>query len=101
MEYMLTVYFTHLLLPGFDFVELLGLIAAILTTAAFLPQVYKTWKTKSTDSLSLSMLLIFVSGVLSWLVYGFLIDSFPIILANFVTAISGILLLCFKIIYKN
>ncbi len=101
MEYMLTVYFTHLLLLGFDFVELLGLIAAILTTAAFLPQVYKTWKTKSTDSLSLSMLLIFVSGVLSWLVYGFLIDSFPIILANFVTAISGILLLYFKIRYKN
>ncbi|SHJ32199.1 MtN3 and saliva related transmembrane protein [Aquimarina spongiae] len=98
---MLTVYFMHLLLLGFDFVELLGLIAAILTTAAFLPQVYKTWKTKSTDSLSLSMLLIFVSGVLSWLVYGFLIDSFPIILANFVTAISGILLLYFKIRYKN
>ncbi|WP_244548167.1 SemiSWEET family sugar transporter [Aquimarina spongiae] len=101
MKYMLTVYFMHLLLLGFDFVELLGLIAAILTTAAFLPQVYKTWKTKSTDSLSLSMLLIFVSGVLSWLVYGFLIDSFPIILANFVTAISGILLLYFKIRYKN
>lgn len=81
--------------------EILGLVAAVLTTAAFLPQVYKTWKTKSTDSLSLSMLLIFVSGVLCWLVYGFLIDSVPIIFANFVTAISGLLLVFFKFRYKN
>ncbi len=82
-------------------IEILGLVAALLTTAAFLPQVYKTWKTKSTDSLSLSMLLIFVSGVLCWLIYGFLIDSLPIVLANFVTAISGFLLLYFKYRYKN
>ncbi|MBQ0734625.1 SemiSWEET family sugar transporter [Aquimarina celericrescens] len=82
-------------------IEILGLVAATLTTAAFLPQVYKTWKTKSADSLSLSMLLIFVSGVLCWLVYGFLIDSLPIILANFVTAISGFALLHFKYRYKN
>ncbi|WP_109302309.1 SemiSWEET family sugar transporter [Aquimarina sp. AU474] len=82
-------------------IEILGLVAAVLTTAAFLPQVYKTWKTKSTDSLSLSMLLIFVSGVLCWLVYGVLIGSFPIILANFVTAISGFLLIFFKCRYKK
>ncbi|WP_299243496.1 SemiSWEET transporter [uncultured Aquimarina sp.] len=82
-------------------VEILGLIAAILTTAAFLPQVYKTWKTKSAESLSLSMLLIFESGVLCWLVYGYLIDSLPVIFANFITAISGFLLLYFKFRYKN
>ncbi|MCK8520876.1 SemiSWEET transporter [Aquimarina sp. D1M17] len=84
-----------------DPIEILGLVAAVLTTAAFFPQVYKTWKTKSTDSLSLSMLLIFVSGLLCWLVYGFLIDSFPIILANFVTIILGLILLYFKLRYKN
>jgi len=82
-------------------VEILGLVAAILTTAAFLPQVYKTWKTKSAESLSMSMLLIFESGVLCWLVYGYLIGSLPVILANFVTAISGFLLLYFKFRYKN
>ena len=81
--------------------EVLGLLAAILTTAAFLPQVYKTWKTKTAESLSLTMLFIFVSGVLCWLIYGFLIDSLPIILANLVTAISGFLLLYFKYRYKN
>ncbi|WP_299259706.1 SemiSWEET transporter [uncultured Aquimarina sp.] len=84
-----------------DSIEVLGLIAATLTTAAFLPQVYKTWKTKSAESLSLSMLLIFESGVLCWLIYGYLIDSLPVILANFVTAISGFLLLYFKFRYKN
>ncbi|WP_378179331.1 SemiSWEET family sugar transporter [Aquimarina sp. SS2-1] len=84
-----------------DSIEILGLIAAVLTTAAFLPQVYKTWRTKSTQSLSLSMLLIFESGVICWLFYGFLIDSLPIILANAVTAISGFLLLYFKFRYKN
>ncbi len=82
-------------------IEILGLVAAILTTAAFLPQVYKTWKTKSADSLSVSMLFIFVTGVLCWLIYGFLIHSIPIILANLVTAISGFLLLYFKYRYKN
>lgn len=82
-------------------IEILGLVAATLTTAAFLPQVYKTWKLKSADSLSLTMLLTFVSGVLCWLIYGFLIDSLPIILANLVTAISGFLLLYFKYRYKN
>ena len=84
-----------------DSTEILGLIAATLTTAAFLPQVYKTWKTKSADSLSASMLLIFQSGVLCWLIYGFLIESLPVILANFITAISGLLLIYFKNRYKN
>ncbi|GAA0712813.1 SemiSWEET family sugar transporter [Aquimarina litoralis] len=84
-----------------DSIEILGLIAAVLTTVAFLPQVYKTWKTKSAESLSMTMLLVFESGVLCWLVYGFLIDSFPVILANAITAVSGIFLLYFKFRYKN
>ena len=84
-----------------DSIEILGLIAAVLTTVAFLPQVYKTWKAKSAESLSLMMLLIFESGVLCWLVYGFLIDSFPVILANGITAVSGFFLIYFKFRYKN
>lgn len=82
-------------------IEILGFVAASITTAAFLPQVYKTWKTKSAESLSLSMLLIFMVGVLCWLVYGVLIDSFPIIAANLVTAILTFMLLFFKYTYKN
>ncbi len=82
-------------------IEILGFVAAVLTTTAFLPQVYTTWKTKSVEGLSLTMLFIFISGLLCWLVYGFLIDSVPIILANFVTVILGFLLLFFKIRYRN
>ncbi len=84
-----------------DPIEVLGFIAATLTTSAFLPQVYKTWKTKCADSLSMSMLVIFEIGVLCWLVYGFFIDSFPVIISNLITAVSGFLLIYFKFRYKE
>ena len=82
-------------------VEILGFVAATLTTVAFVPQVHQTWKTKSADSLSLSMLLVFVSGVLCWLVYGILIESMPVIIANMVTALLGFVLIYFKFLYKS
>ncbi|MDO5978456.1 SemiSWEET family sugar transporter [Flavivirga spongiicola] len=82
-----------------DFIEIIGFIAAILTTAAFLPQVYKTWKTKDVSSLSLPMLLIFFIGVFSWLIYGFLKNSPPIIFANSITIVSAFLLMYYKIRY--
>lgn len=75
-------------------------MAAVLTTAAFLPQVYKTWKTKDVSSLSLPMLSIFFIGVVMWLIYGYLINSLAIILANAVTIISAFLLLYFKLKYS-
>lgn len=82
--------------------ELIGFIAAVLTTAAFLPQVYKTWKTKDVSSLSLPMLLMFFVGVAAWLVYGALLRSPSIIFANTITIVSAFLLVYFKIKYgKN
>ena len=68
--------------------EIIGLIAAVCTTFAFAPQVMKVWKTKQTKDLSLRMYSIMFLGILLWLVYGILIDSLSIILANVVTAIS-------------
>jgi MtN3 and saliva related transmembrane protein len=63
--------------------ELIGLVAATLTTAAFLPQVYKTWIYKSTRDISLViMYLVLLTGAVLWLIYGVRIGSFPIILAN-------------------
>ena len=82
-----------------DFIEIIGFIAAILTTVAFLPQVYKTWKTKDVSSLSLPMLLIFFIGVFFWLIYGFLKNSPPIIFANSITIVSAFLLMYYKIKY--
>jgi len=84
-----------------DYVEIIGLCAAVLTTAAFLPQVYKTWKTKDVSSLSMPMLSMFFTGVVLWLIYGFLLKSAALILANSITCISAFLLFYFKIKYRN
>jgi MtN3 and saliva related transmembrane protein len=67
--------------------EIIGLIAAVCTTFAFIPQVIKVWKTKNTKDLSLRMYSIMFIGIILWLVYGIRINSLSIILANVVTAI--------------
>lgn len=84
------------------YIEIIGLIAAVLTTAAFLPQVYKTWKTKDVSALSLPMLILFFTGIVLWLVYGIYIESLSMIIANSITIVSSLMLLYFKITYgKN
>ena len=83
-----------------DNIEIVGLIAGVLTTAAFVPQVYKTWKSKSAESLSLTMYIVFFIGVLLWLFYGIHINSLAMILANGVTGFLALLLIFFKLRYK-
>ena len=83
-----------------NFYEILGLLAATLTTASFLPQVYKTWKTKATEGLSLTMYLVFFIGIVLWLIYGIHLNSLPMILANAITAILSLFLVIMKIKYK-
>lgn len=84
-----------------DNIEILGLIAACLTTASFVPQVYKTWKTKDVSGLSLPMFLTFTLGIVLWLVYGICIESAPIILANTITVVLSLLLVYFKLKYSR
>ncbi len=67
--------------------ETIGFVAGFLTTFAFAPQVYQTWRTGGRD-LSWPMLLLFGTGVALWLVYGMILYSLPIILANGLTAIQ-------------
>ena len=81
-------------------IEIVGLVAATLTTAAFVPQVYKTWKTKSVKELSLTMYLVMFMGILLWLTYGILINSFSIMLANIVTGLLVLLLIYLKLRHK-
>ena len=81
-------------------VEIIGLTAGILTTAAFVPQVYKTWKSKSAESLSLTMFLVFFVGIILWLIYGIYINSPAMIFANAVTGFLALLLIFFKLRYK-
>jgi len=84
-----------------DNIEILGLIAAFLTTAAFLPQVYKTWKTKDVTALSLPMLILFFTGIILWFIYGYLMESLAMIFANGITIVSSFLLIYFKIKYDK
>jgi MtN3 and saliva related transmembrane protein len=73
--------------------ELLGYLAATLTTAAWVPQVRRAWRTRSVDDLSLGMLASFTLGVFLWLVYGLAQHSRPIVAANAVTLVlSGVLI---------
>lgn len=76
---------------------LLGLAAGTLTTIAFVPQLIKTWQTRSAGDVSFLMLATFTTGVLLWLVYGILIDSLPVVLANAVTLILAGIILALKI----
>ena len=78
----------------------IGFFAAFCTTIAFLPQAIKVYKTKSTKDISLYMFLIFTIGVLSWLIYGLIINDLPVILANAVTLILSFFILIYKIKYK-
>lgn len=84
-----------------DNIELIGFGAAFLTTAAFLPQVYKTWKTKDVSALSLPMLIMFIIGITLWLIYALYIPSPSMIVANAITIVSSIFLIYFKIKYSK
>jgi len=82
-------------------IDFFGYFAAILTTLAFLPQLIKTLKTKKADDVSLITLIMFITGVISWIIYGYMISSIPILLANTITCILNILILVFKISYSK
>ena len=84
-----------------NYIDLFGFLAALLTTIAFLPQLYKTWQTKSADDVSLAMLILFITGLVCWIIYGLNINSIPILLANIITFIFNFLILVLKLTYKN
>ncbi len=77
--------------------DLVGYMAATLTTASFLPQAILTLKTRDTESLSLGMYGLFTSGVLLWLIYGIFLANPAIIIANAITFLLASVILSFKI----
>ncbi len=77
--------------------ELIGFGAAILTTTAYIPQFLKVWKSRSARDISRRMYIMLCTGVLLWLVYGLLLDSLPIILANGVTLVLTLAILFLKV----
>jgi MtN3 and saliva related transmembrane protein len=81
--------------------DVTGFLAGALTTVAFVPQVLKMYTTKSGKDVSARMLLIFSAGVILWLIYGIMIESVPVILANLVTLILSGTIIVLKIRYSH
>lgn len=78
----------------------LGFVAGTLTTVSFVPQAHKAWRSKRCDDLSWGMLLVFSGGVLLWLLYGLLLGSTPIIVANAVTLVLLLAIISMKARYR-
>jgi MtN3 and saliva related transmembrane protein len=78
------------------YVEAIGLFAGACTTISFLPQVVKSWRSRSTKDISLTMFILFAAGVSSWLIYGLFIDSLSVILANAATLVLVLAVLVMK-----
>ena len=74
-----------------------GYLAAACTTISFIPQAVKVFKTKSTKDISSGMFLLMTTGVTFWLIYGLMIDSFPIIAANAVTLFLSLYIFVMKV----
>jgi MtN3 and saliva related transmembrane protein len=77
--------------------NLLGFIAASLTTAAFIPQTIQSWRSRDLSGISLSMYSLFTIGVALWIVYAVLIHSWPVLIANIITLGTSSSILYLKI----
>ena len=82
-------------------IEAIGLVAALLTTTGFFPQVYKTWRSRDVRGLSVWMYLVLFLGTTLWLAYGLLTDSLPLILANVIASSLTGLMLIFILLYRH
>jgi len=82
-----------------NYTSVVGLIAGACTTISLLPQVIKTIKMKETKDISMAMYIILITGMLLWIIYGVLIGSQPVILANAVSMLLALIVLIFKIKY--
>jgi len=78
-------------------IDTIGYAAAALTTFAFVPQVVKSWRTRSTGDLSSTMLVVFTLGIALWLIYGVAVGSRPVVLANGVTLVLSAILVALKL----
>ena len=79
-----------------DWIEFVGHVGAFLSSVTFIPQVYKVWKTRSVNDLSLTMMLIVFTSTLIWLVYGIALMLWPVIVANSIICFLSLLLIYFK-----
>ena len=83
-----------------EWIEIIGIIGAILSGITFFPQVYRTWKLKSAKELSLTMILIILLSNVTWLIYAFNKNDMAIIYANLFVGSCALTILYFKLKYK-
>ena len=83
-----------------DLDNLVGYAAAVLTTVAFVPQALKSWQTRDLSGVSLPMYSLFAAGVAMWFVYGVMLGSWPIIIANAITIILASVVLTLKLMHR-
>lgn len=81
-------------------IDAIGSLAACLTTASFVPQVWHTLRTRDVSGISLGMYSLFTVGVALWLVYGILMMAWPIIIANAITTSLALAILVMKLRYR-
>ena len=79
--------------------DVVGSAAAVLTTLSFLPQVLRTLKTRDVSGISLVMYSAFTVGVALWLVYGLLLGSWPIVIANVITVMLALAIVVMKLVF--
>lgn len=84
-----------------NWTEAMGHFGAFLTGVTFIPQVWKTWQTKKAGDLSLTMLLIVVTSTIVWLVYAFSLWLWPVIIANGIVFVLSLILVGFKLTFKD
>ena len=82
-------------------IDSIGLAAGLLTTTAFIPQVWKIYRTKSGKDISARMFSLFSAGIVLWLVYGILLQSVPLILSNAVTLVLSLTIIGLKLRYRE
>jgi len=81
-------------------IDIIGSVAATLTTISFLPQAWHTFRTKDVSGISLGMYSVFTTGVACWLVYGVLMDAWPIVISNAITVSLAAAILLMKLRYR-
>ena len=84
-----------------NWINFAGYFGAFLSAITFIPQVLKAWQTKSVGDLSIWMIMIVITSTIVWLVYGFALHTGPVIVANLIVLALALLLLYFKLTFKQ
>ncbi len=82
-------------------IDLIGSLAGICTTISFAPQAFKVWRTRSAKDISLMMYVLFCVGLVLWMIYGYQIQAWPILVANSITLGLAGSVLVMKVVFRE